>query len=248
MKAEESRQSAELNADHGDIDPRFGAGLGSLVIADQSPLAHQPAEGAFHHPAAWQDFEARGVIGAFDDRDRQLGPQPPDPAGECFAGVATIHPQAAQPGKPAQDPAQHLLRTIAFGGAGRGHSHAEHQPRGVHQQMALAAFDPFGGVIANGAFERPLPENMVDRLPSREIGGEITPRAATLDDLQDGIYDAPPVNGWASTFGKHRLKVSPLGIRETGLIHGVFHAPTEAALSGCLKYPNESMFMRVCGA
>jgi hypothetical protein len=26
------------------------------------------------------------------------------------------------------------------------------------------------------------------------------------------------------------LEISPLGIRETGIIYGVFHAPTEAAL------------------
>ena len=81
--------------------------------------------------------------------------------------------------------------------------------------------------------ERPLTEDMVDCLPSRKIRGEITPRAATLDDIQDGIHDAPPVNRWASAFGafgEHRLEVSPLGIRKTGLRYGVFHAPTEAAL------------------
>jgi hypothetical protein len=95
--SEESGQAAELNEDHGDIDPRFGAGLCGLIIAGQSPLAHQPAEGAFHDPAAWQDFEASGVIGASDDLDCQLGTQPLDPAGERFTGVATIHPQDAQP-------------------------------------------------------------------------------------------------------------------------------------------------------
>jgi hypothetical protein len=57
MKDEESGQSAELNSYHGDIDPSFGAGFSGFVIADQSALAHQPAEGAFHHPAAWQDFK-----------------------------------------------------------------------------------------------------------------------------------------------------------------------------------------------
>ena len=69
--------------------------------------------------------------------------------GERLAGVAAIHPQNAQPGEPAQDPAQDHLRAIAFGGAGGGHGHAEHQPQGVHQPMAFAAFDPPGGIIAN---------------------------------------------------------------------------------------------------
>jgi hypothetical protein len=37
------------------------------------------------------------------------------------------------------------LGSVAFGGAGWSHGHAEHQPQCVHQQMPLAAFDPFGG-------------------------------------------------------------------------------------------------------
>jgi predicted amino acid-binding ACT domain protein len=56
---------------------------------------------------------------------------------------------------------------------------------------------------------------------------------ATLDDIQDGIHDAPPVHGWAATFssfGKHRLEISALGIRKTGIVYGVFHVPAEAAL------------------
>ena len=137
--SEESSQAAELNADHGDIDPRFGAGLRGLIIAHQSPLAHEPAEGAFHYPAARQDFEASGIIGAFDDLDRQLGSEPLDPLGERFTGVAAVHPQDAEPGEPAQHPAQHQLRAVSFGGAGGSHDHAKHQPQGVHQQMALAA-------------------------------------------------------------------------------------------------------------
>jgi hypothetical protein len=81
--------------------------------------------------------------------------------------------------------------------------------------------------------ERPLPEDMVDGLPRRKIRGQITSRAATLDDIEYGIDNAPPVGGRASAFGgfgEHRLEVCPLGIRKTGLIDGVFHAPTEAAL------------------
>src|ERR1017187_3062626 len=64
----------------------------------------------------------------------------------------------------------------------------------------------------------PLPEAMIDGLPRRKVGGQITPRAATLDDIQDGIQDAPPIRGWASAFGgfgQHGFEVSPLGVRET---------------------------------
>src|SRR5208337_2541405 len=273
MKDKESSQSAELDSDHGDKDPGFGTGLGGRRIIKKTPLAHQPAEGAFHDPAARQHFEAHRGIGAFDDLDRQLGAESLDPVGERFAGVAAIYPQDAQPGEPAQHPAQYHLRSVAFSGAGWGHSHAEHQSQSVHQQMSLASFDPLAGVIAHTAtvtsglhaltvqnrrrrpaalalsmpyecaqrvVERgplmivnPLPEDMVNRFPSGKVAGQITPWAATFDDIQDRIQDAPPIYGWASAFGwfgEHRLEVCPLGIRETGLIYGVFHAPMEAAL------------------
>lgn len=155
----------------------------------------------------------------------KLGAKPLDPLRERLTSVATIHPQDAEPSEPAQDPAQDHLRAVAFGGVGRGHGHAEHQPQGVHQQMSLAAFDPFASVIAHpaamtvgldalavengrrwsGAFalsftdERaqhivedgplviadPLPKDMIDGLPRRKVGGQITPRATTLDDMQE---------------------------------------------------------------
>src|SRR5271169_2482337 len=151
MHDEESSQSAELNSYHRDMDPSFGAGLGGFVVAHQSPLAHQPTEGSLHDPTARQDFEADGGVRAFDDFDRQLGTKCPDPLGEGLPGVAAIHPQDAQPGEPAQYPAQNHLCPVAFGGAGRSYGHAKHQPQGINQQMSLAAFDPLAGVIANSA-------------------------------------------------------------------------------------------------
>src|ERR1035438_3068020 len=81
--------------------------------------------------------------------------------------------------------------------------------------------------------ERPLPEDMINGFPRGKGGGQIAPRAATFDAIEDGIQDAPPVGGRASAFGgfgEHRFEVSPLGIGEAGFVDGVFHAPTEAAL------------------
>ena len=78
----------------------------------------------------------------------------------------------------------------------------------------------------------PLPENMVNGFAGWKIGRQVPPGAATLDDIQDGIQDAPPIRGWASAFGgfgQHGFEVSPLGVRETGIVYGVFHALTEAA-------------------
>ena len=273
MNDEASSQSAELNSDHRDVDPSFGAGLGGFIIAHEAPVAHQPAEGALEDPAERQDFEARGIVRTFDDRDGQLGAQSLDPVGERHPGIAAIHPQDAQPAEPTQDSAQQDLRPGAFGGVGRGHGHPKHEAQCIHQQMPLAAFDPLASVITDvpavtrgfhtltvqnrsrwsaplsvsfpdeGAqrivehgplmIANPLPEDMVNRFPMRKVDGQIPPRTAALNDIQDGIQDAPPINGRAAAFGRfgqHRLEVSPLGIRKTGVIYGVFHAPTEAAL------------------
>src|SRR5512135_3437073 len=147
MKAEESSESAELNSDHGDVDPSLGTGCSSFVIAHQSPLVHQPAEGALDDPAASQYFEALGGIGTFDDFDGQFGTEALDPVGKVLACVATIHPQDAQPSEPAQNAAQKHLGAVALGGVGWGHRHTEHQSQSIHQQMAFAAFDPFASVI-----------------------------------------------------------------------------------------------------
>src|ERR1035437_7369378 len=76
--------------------------------------------------------------------------------------------------------------------------------------------------------ERPLPEDMINRFPVRKVRRQITPRAATFDQIQDGIQNAPPINRRASTFGgfgEHRFEVR-----------------------AGLKNQNEAMFMRVGGA
>lgn len=107
-----SSQAAELNPDHCDIDPRFGTGFGGFVIAHESPVVHQPTEGPFYDPTAWQDAETGGGIRAFDDLDRQLGAKSLDPVGEGLAGVTAIDPQNTQPSKPAQHARQkqpHLM-------------------------------------------------------------------------------------------------------------------------------------------
>ena len=278
MNDAESSQTAELNADHGDIDPSFGAGLRGFIIAYQSPLVHQPSKSSLHNPTVRQDFKAHRGIGALDDRDRQFGAECLDPSGESFACVAAIHPQDAEPSEPAQHPAQYHLGSVAFGGAGWGYGHAEHQSQSIHQQMPLPAFDPFAGIIAHTAavtsglhaltvqnrcrgtatlavsvpheraqrvVERgplvvadPLSEDMVNGFPSGKVAGQITPRATTFDEIQDGIQDAPPINGWASAFGgfgEHGLEVSPLGVGEVGVVRSDFHRPTGAAANESCK-------------
>ena len=47
--------------DGGPVHHRFVVFGSSFVVADQAAVAHQPAEGAFHHPAAGQHGEPGGA-------------------------------------------------------------------------------------------------------------------------------------------------------------------------------------------
>src|SRR5512140_960344 len=146
-----SCQAAELNSDHSDVDPSLGTGLSSFVIANQPSVTHQPSKGALHDPATRQYLEALGSVAAFDNLDGQIRAKAFDPLGEGLAGVATIHPQNAQPGEPTQNSAQEQLCPVAFGGVGGSDRHAEHQSQGIDQQMPLPALDLLAGVIADRA-------------------------------------------------------------------------------------------------
>ena len=90
MIAEGSGQSSYLDTYHGEEDEGLGAGLCGLIIADETAVAHEPAEGALHDPAAGQHREAAGVVGTFDHRDGEFGPEAADPGGEGPAGVAAV--------------------------------------------------------------------------------------------------------------------------------------------------------------
>gem|GEM_PF-5000489 len=61
-------KACQHETDHGEKDEGL-AGLGlPLVVAVESAVRAQPAEGALDHPPAGQDFE-RVLLGAFDDLD-----------------------------------------------------------------------------------------------------------------------------------------------------------------------------------
>ena len=81
--------------------------------------------------------------------------------------------------------------------------------------------------------ERPFPEAMIDLFPRGKVGGQATPGEAAFDHIEDGVQDAPEIGAGAATFGgfgEHGFEIGPLGVGEAGVIAGVFHAPTEAAL------------------
>jgi hypothetical protein len=71
--------------DGGPVDHGLGVGGGALVVAGQAAVAHQPAEGALHDPAAAEYLEAVRD-GAGDDLGRDRGDGP----GVLFEGLAVV--------------------------------------------------------------------------------------------------------------------------------------------------------------
>lgn len=271
MNDAESSQAAELDADHRDIDPSLGTGFGSFVITHQPAMAHQPAEGPFHHPAMGQYLEALVGIGTFDHLHGQFRAKAFDPLGKSLAAVTAVHPQDTQPGEPVQDSFQKHSCSVPFGGAGRSDGETENQSQSVHQQMPFAALDLFGSVITHAASVSggldaltvqngrrwpaalamrsanqdakrivndspsivgdPLAEDVVNGFPVGKVGGQIAPRTAAFDQIEDGINDPPPVFGRASAFewlGKHRLEISPLFVSKVSVVFSDFHRLTGA--------------------
>lgn len=50
----ESRESTQLNANHCQVKPSFGARHGAFVVSHKTPVPHQPAKRALDNPAARQ--------------------------------------------------------------------------------------------------------------------------------------------------------------------------------------------------
>ena len=96
-------------------------------------MAHKPAEGALHDPAARQDFEAADLIGALHHFHFEFWPKACNPSGKCFSAIASVDPQQAQPAEPAQSALQHPLPADALRRAGGGHEDAQDQPQSIDE-------------------------------------------------------------------------------------------------------------------
>src|SRR5580765_6516822 len=154
MIAEESSQAAELKTYHRDMNPSFCAGLRGFVVANQSPVTHQPTESSLHYPASGQYAKALHRIGAFDHFHFQLGTKVSDRLRKRLPAVSAIDPQPSKPGEAAQHSLQQRLRAVAVGGASRSYHHAKHQAQGVDQHVALAALEALARIVAHTAAVR----------------------------------------------------------------------------------------------
>ncbi len=93
-------------------------GWQAFVVAHAAPAPADPGQGAFDDPAAGQDGEAAGVVGAFDDGDGQ-GERGQGPFDEQ-AGVAAVGPYEADVLAAVVQELQQWLGGVAVGDAGGG--------------------------------------------------------------------------------------------------------------------------------
>ncbi len=84
----------ELHA--GEEEPCLGAGDGRFEVLGQAPVAVEPSQGTFDHPAARDDFEALRGVGPLDDLQRPSA-EPPQRVLEFRAAIGTVGEDMAQP-------------------------------------------------------------------------------------------------------------------------------------------------------
>jgi hypothetical protein len=173
--SQELSESAKHNSNHGDIYPRLGTAVGDFIVANQAALFHQSAKSTFHDPTTTQDFESLGLAQSRHHFYHQLGAVSSDPAGKLRTAVAAVHPEQAQPSKPAQHPRQQDLGAGALRRVGWRHRYAQDQSQGIHQKVAFASLGFLGRVIARVA-------GMIGRadcLTVKNRGGRTAPLACS---------------------------------------------------------------------
>lgn len=114
-----------------------------FVVAGQAAVVHEPAEGAFDDPAAWQDVEAADVGGALDDLEVDAE------AGGVFHGfglVAVVGPGFGDGGVLFRDSCQELGAGGGVVDACGGDSDGEQEAEGVGDDVSLASGDFLGRV------------------------------------------------------------------------------------------------------
>ena len=155
-----------------------------FVVADASSVSGDPGQGPFNNPAAGQDMEACGVIGAFDDGQGQAqGLAGPD---DELSGVSAVGPDQADPlTEPVQD-GQEGLGPVPVLGAGPGDQHAQQQPHGVDRDVAFAAVDLLARVIAAASCSNGFRRADRGRIDDRGSGFGLTVRGQPNPGPQGG--------------------------------------------------------------
>src|SRR5690606_18670420 len=118
-------------------------GLGeALDVTGEAAVDASPGEGALDDPALGLDDEAG--VGALDDLDgtRRSG-------GDARPLVAGVREDALNEREAPGDPLENQRRAVAILHAGGTDLDAQHQAKGVGDQVSLAALDPLSRVVSD---------------------------------------------------------------------------------------------------
>jgi hypothetical protein len=141
-------QTANHQMDHRHLDEGFTGFRQQVVIFTEASIAIEPPEGAFHHPALGDDHTSLDGVRALRNlqADRPLGPQRPHPVHQR-SGIGPVGPDVPQPRLAMSEALQELCRAIAVLHPGGCHDHREDESEGIDEEMTLATFDLFAGIV-----------------------------------------------------------------------------------------------------
>ena len=134
--------------DHRHLNHGFTGFRQEFVIFAQAPVAMKPSKRALHDPALWNHDEPLDAVAAFGDlqADRAWRPQGPNPVHQR-PRIGSIRPDAPEPPILVAEEVEELFRPIAILDAGSRHHHRQDQPKRIDEEMSLAAFNLFAGVV-----------------------------------------------------------------------------------------------------
>ena len=139
-------ETSKHEANHGEVDHRLASGGLAFVVATESAITAQPAEGPLYNPASRQYLEGMKV-GALHDFDR-AAPQLAR-ALHQRSGLASIGPDMldAAASLLAEEGRQQLLGSIPVLNVRRQDHHPESQTDRVDQEVAFASIDFLARIV-----------------------------------------------------------------------------------------------------
>lgn len=135
------------HADAGDESEGGCAFDGFLPVLCEAAAASEPCECLLDDPAAWQDNEALGRVGALDDLDCPAAVAAHGVL-ELVARIAAIGEDVAQPWMAEPDRLQQVGSSVAILNIGPVDPHEDQEAERVGDDVALAPFDLLARVIA----------------------------------------------------------------------------------------------------
>ena len=126
-----------------------------LPILSEPTTAIEPGDGAFHDPALGFDDTAFGMIGAFDDFNRQATHGFGCAILKDRSGVGTVSEQLAQERELPKQCRKQQNTAVAILNIGGSYQRVQHEAQCVDQNVTLLALDQLAGIEAMRVDARP---------------------------------------------------------------------------------------------